>query len=62
MEQLKNPGSIPWVTGMVLRDGKLFVSYHKWMADGSYVTPDVDRAYVAVFKYPEFELEKNNRR
>ncbi|MBG6130200.1 hypothetical protein IWQ47_001717 [Aquimarina sp. EL_43] len=54
----KNPGTIPWVTGMVLRDGKLFVSYHKWMADGSYVTPDVNRAYVAVFKYPEFELEK----
>ncbi len=54
----KNPGTIPWVTGMVLRDGKLFVSYHKWMADGSYVTPDVGRAYVAVFKYPEFELEK----
>ncbi|OEJ98574.1 hypothetical protein A8C32_05055 [Flavivirga aquatica] len=53
-----DPGSIPWVTGMVLRDGKLFVSYHKWLADGSYVTPDVDRAYVAVFKYPEFELEK----
>ncbi len=54
----KNPGSIPWVTGMVLRDGKLFISYHKWLADGSYVTPDVDRAYVAVLKYPEFELEK----
>lgn len=53
-----NPGSIPWVTGMVLQGDKLFVSYHKWLADGSYVTPDVDRAYVAVFKYPEFELEK----
>ncbi|WP_378186518.1 DUF4374 domain-containing protein [Aquimarina sp. W85] len=52
-----NPGSIPWVTGMILRDGKLFVSYHKWAADGSYVTPDVDRAYVAIFSYPEFELE-----
>ncbi|GAA3517978.1 hypothetical protein GCM10022393_35160 [Aquimarina addita] len=54
----EDPGSIPWVTGMVLRDGKLFVSYHKWLADGSYITPDVDRAYVAVFAYPEFELEK----
>lgn len=52
-----NPGSIPWVTGMILRDNKLFVSYHKWAADGSYVTPDVDRAYIAIFKYPEFELE-----
>jgi len=54
----ENPGSIPWVTGMVLRDGKLFVSYHKWLADGSFVTPDVDRAYLAVFNYPEMELEK----
>ncbi|MBQ4802734.1 DUF4374 domain-containing protein [Aquimarina sp. MMG015] len=54
----ENPGSTPWVTGMVLRDGKLFVSYHKWLADGSFITPDVDRAYVAVFNYPEFELEK----
>ncbi|WP_299218221.1 DUF4374 domain-containing protein [uncultured Aquimarina sp.] len=54
----ENPGSTPWVTGMVLRDGKLFVSYHKWLADGSFVTPDVDRAYVAVFSYPDFELEK----
>ncbi len=54
----EDPGSIPWVTGMVLRDGKLFVSYHKWLADGSFITPDVDRAYIAVLKYPEFELEK----
>ncbi|WP_034228624.1 DUF4374 domain-containing protein [Aquimarina pacifica] len=54
----EDPGSTPWVTGMVLRDDKLFVSYHKWTADGLYVTPDVDRAYVAVFDYPEFELEK----
>ncbi len=52
-----DPGYIPWVTGMVLRDGKLFVSYHKWDAIGYYTTPDVGRAYVAVFKYPEFELE-----
>lgn len=54
----EDPGSIPWVTGMVLRDGKLYVSYHKWSADGSFITPDTDRAYVAVFKYPDFELEK----
>ncbi len=54
----EDPGSTPWVTGMVFRDGKLFVSYHKWLADGSYVTPDVDRAYIAVFSYPAFELEK----
>ncbi len=54
----EDPGSIPWVTGMVLRDDKLFVSYHKWLADGSFITPDVDRAYLAIFKYPEMELEK----
>ncbi|WP_299311666.1 DUF4374 domain-containing protein [uncultured Aquimarina sp.] len=55
---VEDPGSIPWVTGMILRDNKLFVSYHKWLADGSYITPDVDRAYVAIFQYPEMELEK----
>ena len=54
----ENPGSIPWVTGMVLRDGQLFVSYHKWTADGNFITPDVDRAYVAVYTYPDFELQK----
>lgn len=54
----ENPGYTPWVTGMVYRDGKLFVSYQKWSGDGFYVSPDTDRAYVAVFKYPEFELEK----
>lgn len=54
----ENPGSIPWITGMVQRGDKLFVSYHKWSADGKYVTPDTDRAYVAIFKYPEFKLEK----
>ncbi len=54
----ENPGSIPWVTGMVHRGDKLFVSYHKWTADGFYQTPDTDRAYVAVFSYPEFTLDK----
>lgn len=54
----ENPGYTPWVTGMVYRNGKLFVSYHKWSGSGNYTTPDTDRAYVAVFKYPEFELEK----
>lgn len=53
-----NPGSIPRVTGMVQRGNKLFVSYSKWLADGSYITPDTERAYVAIFSYPEFELEK----
>ena len=53
-----NPGSIPWITGMVQRNNKLFISYHKWTADGSYKTPDTDQAYVAIFSYPEFTLEK----
>lgn len=53
-----DPGSIPWITGMVQQNNKLFVAYHKWSADGNYQTPDTDRAYVAIFSYPEFELEK----
>jgi hypothetical protein len=53
-----DPGATPWVTGMILRDGKLYVSYHKWDGIFYYTTPDTDRAYVAVFSYPDFELEK----
>ncbi|WP_062052649.1 DUF4374 domain-containing protein [Aquimarina longa] len=53
-----NPAYIPWVTGMVLRDGKLFISYHKLFPDGKYVPVGVNKAYVAVLKYPEFKLEK----
>lgn len=54
-----NPGSIPWVTGMVERAGKLFVSYFKFSGvENDYTTPDVGKAYVAVFKYPSMELEK----
>lgn len=55
---LANPSYIPWVTGMVLRDGKLFISYHKLFPDGSFGPVGVDKAYVAILKYPEFELEK----
>jgi len=54
----KNPSYIPWVTGMVVRDDKLFVSYHKLFPDGNANAIGVDKAYVAVLKYPEFELEK----
>ncbi|GAA4275777.1 hypothetical protein GCM10022259_05010 [Aquimarina mytili] len=49
---------MPWVTGMTLRDGKLFVSYHKLLPDGTFTNVGADKANVAVFKYPEFELEK----
>ncbi|GAA4270782.1 DUF4374 domain-containing protein [Aquimarina gracilis] len=54
----QNPPYIPWVTGMVVRDGKLFLSYHKYFPDGNGNAIAVDKAYVAVLKYPEFELEK----
>lgn len=55
---LANPPYIPWVTGMVLRDGKLFISYHKLLPDGTFTNIGADRANVAILKYPEFELEK----
>lgn len=47
-----------WVTGMVHKGNKLYVSYLKISPDNKYITVDGDRAYVAIFKYPEFELEK----
>ena len=53
-----NPGSIPRVTGMAQKGNKLFVAYSKWSVNGTYVTPDTGRAYVAIFSYPEFKLEK----
>lgn len=49
---------IPWVTGMVVRDGKLFLSYQKYDPEVVANAIDVNKAYVAVLKYPEFELEK----
>ncbi len=54
----QNPPYIPWVTGMVVRDAKLFLSYHKYFPDGNGNAIAVDKAYVAILKYPEFELEK----
>lgn len=54
----ENPGATPWVTGMILRDGKLYVSYHKFDGIAYYTTPDTDRAYVAVYDYPAFTLDK----
>ncbi len=53
-----NPPYLPWITGMVVRDGKLFLSYHKYFPDGNGNAIAVDKAYIAVLKYPEFELEK----
>ncbi len=57
-ESATNPAYIPWVTGMVMRDGKLFLSYQKYYPNGSTLAIAVDKAYVAVLTYPELELEK----
>ena len=43
---------------MVVRDGKLFLAYQKYYPDGTSTAIAVDKAYVAVLTYPEFELEK----
>ncbi|WP_010181240.1 DUF4374 domain-containing protein [Aquimarina agarilytica] len=55
---LENPPYLPWVTGMVLRNGKLFVSYHKLFPDNKYNQAAPDKAYIAVFDYPSFKLDK----
>ncbi|MFC5044277.1 DUF4374 domain-containing protein [Aquimarina hainanensis] len=55
----EGPAYIPWVTGMVQNGGKLFVSYHKLPAAGTYNPIQVEeKAHVAIFKYPSFEFEK----
>ena len=43
---------------MMQQHHKLFVSFHKWTADGACKTPDTNRTYLAMFPYPKFELEK----
>lgn len=46
-----------WPSGMRVRDGKAYVSYY--LQDRTtYATPNTDTAYVAIYAYPAFTLEK----
>jgi len=45
-------GQVSWPTALKVRDGKLFIPFHKLDARGWFTTPDPDKAYVAVYDYP----------
>jgi len=50
-------GLVAWPTALKVRDGKLFIPFHKLDAAGSFSTPDPDRAYIAVYEYPNVTIE-----
>ncbi len=45
-------GTVGWASGLVVRNGELFVPFHKLDDQGYYLTPDSDKAYVAIYDYP----------
>jgi hypothetical protein len=45
-------------TSIVYRDGKVFVSFYNLHARGDFSTPNTDTAYVAIYNYPSFTLDK----
>jgi hypothetical protein len=57
LNPLFHKGADVWQSGVALRDGKIFVPYY--LQDKStYATPYTDTAYVAIYSYPAFALEK----
>jgi len=56
MNMLIRNGDHPVYSGMVLRDGKLYVSHLHF--DAMYNTNHVDSNYVAIYSYPELKFEK----
>lgn len=44
-------GQVSWPTALKVRDGKLFIPFHKLDSKGWFTTPDPDKAYVAVYDY-----------
>ncbi|EAT11941.1 DUF4374 domain-containing protein [Bermanella marisrubri] len=45
-------GTVAWPTALVVRDDKLFIPFQKFDDGGNFTTPDVNKAYVAVYNYP----------
>lgn len=43
---------VAWPTALQVRGNKLFVSFHKVHANGSFATPKPDDAFVAIYAYP----------
>jgi hypothetical protein len=54
----KGEGSVGYPMGLVVRDDTLFIPFHKMSDDGSFGTPDANKAYVAIYDYPLTEGAK----
>lgn len=50
-------GQVAWPTALQVRGDKLFIPYNVLDAKGWFTTPDPDKAYVAVYSYPEIGSE-----
>lgn len=51
-------GSVGYPLALVVNGNKMFVPFQKLSDDGSFLTPDANKAYVAVYQYP---LVKNDK-
>ncbi|MEL6535623.1 MAG: DUF4374 domain-containing protein [Bacteroidota bacterium] len=63
IDERQEEGLVAWPTDMLVRDGQLFVSYYLVgageLADvPAFATTNSNQARVAVFSYPELELQK----
>ncbi len=50
-------GVTAWPTALKVSGGHLFISFYPVDDQGYYYTPDPDKAYVAVYSYPDVEAE-----
>ncbi|MCG8580064.1 MAG: DUF4374 domain-containing protein [Bacteroidales bacterium] len=46
-----------WPTALMVRGNKLFIPFHKIDSEGNWTTPEPDKAYVAVYPYPNVSSE-----
>jgi len=48
---------VAWPSAIEVRGGNLFVPFHKLDAQGYFTTPEANKAFVAVYSYPDVESE-----
>ena len=55
-----DPGAdvAPFPTASLIKGSRVFVPFYPVSIQGNFATPSVDTAYVAIYSYPELELEK----
>lgn len=58
IDERTNDSLTAWPTGLVVRDGKLFVSYYHVHTRGDFSTPNANQARIAVYNYPSLTFDK----